>query len=130
MLLLQLKSLSTHREELRHLPTVATTWPKLIFHSDHCVSSKYNKDGEEHTYKGCGSDLKKTLQIIGVTKETSSYSECDEDLCNGAESVSRSSLCTTLVGSVVLVLCVLFWKLYKNFLIILFQKWIHFVLYM
>ena len=81
---------------------------KIIFHADSCVSSKYHKDGEEFTYKGCGSDLKKTLQIVGVTRKDSEYSECSEDLCNEAERVSASSLFTVFIGSVLLVLYVLF----------------------
>ena len=59
---------------------------RIIFHKDHCVSRKYRLDGEEYTFRGCGSDLQKVYSKLS----NSFYSECKDDLCNGIKN-HRSS---------------------------------------
>ena len=60
---------------------------RIIFHKDHCVSRRYNLDGKEYTYRGCGSDL----QTVFAKMSNSSYSECKEDLCNGVKNYTSSN---------------------------------------
>ena len=61
---------------------------RIIFHKDYCVSRKYNLDGKEYTFRGCGSDLQKVFAKLSNT----SYSECKEDLCNGVKNYTSSNI--------------------------------------